>query len=138
MYFDNFYKSFDELSRMILSGDSAVKPFNGLRPSPRLNMYETDEGYTVEAALPGVNPESIDLSIEDDVLTLSGERPAPTVDRSKYSWAEVSHGTFSRRIRLAKHVDRNDIKAEYENGMLTVTLPKAEAVRPKKVAIKVK
>jgi HSP20 family protein len=142
MLFDNdFFKSFESLGRQILG------EFNGLdrgfrrmgHSGPGLNLYEEGEAYVVEMALPGFSPDSLDVNVEEDVLTISGERPAPegAKDR-KYGWAERGFGRFTRQIRLGRHVDRNGIRAEFEHGMLTITVPKAEEARPRKIPVSVK
>lgn len=142
MLFDNeFFRSFDALSREILGDfDGLGRGFSRLaHAGPGLNLYEEGDAYAVELALPGFNPESLDVNLEDDVLTISGERPLPAGTKErKYGWAERGFGQFTRQVRLGRNVDRNGIRAQFEHGMLTVTVPKSEEARPKKIPVSVK
>jgi HSP20 family protein len=103
-----------------------------------LNLYEHEDHYTAEVAVPGARPESLEVTLEDGVLTVSGERPAPPAsEHEKLVRRERGHGTFTRKIRLGRDVNRDAVSADYAHGILTVTLPKAEEAKPKKVAIRV-
>jgi HSP20 family protein len=104
-----------------------------------LDVYETDTGYTVYTALPGVNPDQINVSLHDDVLTISGEVAQPAVSEdanARVLLFERSYGKFSRSIRLNQPVDGDHIEAAYENGVLTLTLPKAPQAQPKLIPVK--
>ena len=104
---------------------------------PRLNLYEDGDRFVLEAAVPGISPDSLNIKVEDNLLTIEGERSAPE-GMDKVIQAERSFGSFARKIRLSGHVDRDAIQAEYENGILTVTLPKAEEAKPRQIEVKVK
>jgi HSP20 family protein len=141
LFRNDFYRSFDALSRRLLGqfedldgGSSRVA-----NPTPRLNLRENPEGYTVEMALPGYSPESIEVKVEDEHLIVSGERAAPQDhEKRKYSWAERSFGKFTRRVHLGRRADRNGIQATYKHGLLTIAIPKTEEAKPRTIAVQVK
>lgn len=142
LFNNNYHRSFNpfnELSRLLLS-DIDGPGFHNSRSghsAPRLNLYEDGDAYILEMAIPGISPDSIDITMEDDVLSLTGERPAPEgIDRDRFSFSERPFGKFNRKVHLPRHVDPEAIRAEYENGILTITLPRAEEARPKKIEVK--
>ena len=109
---------------------------------PAVDTYETEDAFVVEADLPGVHQENIDLNFEQGTLTISGRRAStlPAGDRSEsqklrvYA-AERLSGAFSRSIRLPEYVDGEQIRASFTNGVLTVHIPKAKAAQARKIAI---
>ena len=138
LFHDDFYKAFDALSRGLWSG--ARQPAHRLEfAGPSLNLYEHDDHYMAELAVPGAKPESLEVTVEDGVLTIAGERPAPEMaEGEKLSRRERGFGAFSRKIRLGREVNRDAVSADYEHGILNVTLPKAEEAKPRKIAIEVR
>jgi len=117
----------------------AFEPAVGLRNWPRINLREDAEHLFVEALLPGVAPEKIDMSVLGNTLTLSGERLPADVEGNGRTWHRRERGTgkFLRTIELPVEIAAEQVKAEYKNGLLCVTLPKAEAAKPKKISIAV-
>lgn len=104
---------------------------------PAMNAWTTDEEEVVTAAIPGINPDEVELSIVNDVLTVSGERKfAEMSEELRYHRRERVDGKFSRSIQLSFPVDSDKVSATYENGILTVRLPRAEADRPRKINVK--
>jgi HSP20 family protein len=104
--------------------------------SPSVDISETDDQYEVKAEIPGLKKEDIKLSVEDNVLTLSGERKyEKETEKKNYRRLERAYGRFERSFRLPKEVNVEKIKANYENGVLTVEIPKADAVKPKEIAV---
>jgi HSP20 family protein len=104
-----------------------------------LDVYETEQAYTVHTALPGVNPDQINISFQDDVLTISGEVEQPKFGedvKARVLLFERSYGKFSRSIRLAQPIDADHVEATYENGLLTLTLPKAPEAQPRLIPVK--
>jgi HSP20 family protein len=104
-----------------------------------LDVYETDAAYTVYAALPGVNSDQINISYQDDVLTISGEVEQPKFnegDNTRVLVFERSYGKFSRSIRLAQALDADKVEANYENGVLMLTLPKTPEAQPRLIPVK--
>ncbi len=104
-----------------------------------VDMYETPENVVVKTAIPGVKPEDIDITITGDTLTIKGEVKAEEeVKRENYIRQERRYGAFSRSLTLPTKVEAEKAKAEFENGILTLTLPKAEEVKPKVIKVKAK
>ncbi|NIO71811.1 MAG: Hsp20 family protein, partial [Anaerolineae bacterium] len=124
--------------------ESFVRPRAGwLAPlgdgSLAVDMYETDEEVVVKTAVPGVKSEDIDVSITGDVLTIKGETKAEEkVEKANYIRQERRYGAFSRSLTLPSTVVADKATAEFENGVLTLTLPKAEEVKPKTIKVKAK
>jgi HSP20 family protein len=103
-----------------------------------LDIAENENAYVVKASVPGVSPDDIDITLEKNVLTVSGEsRADETINTEEYRLRERRYGTFSRSIRLPVEVDSEAIEADYANGVLTLHIPKTEEVKPKKIAVKV-
>ena len=109
----------------------------GAPASLALDVIENDEGYVVEASVPGINPDDVEITLEDDVLTIKGEvKEQHDVEEDNYRLRERRYGSYGRSIRFPMAVDADNVAATYENGVLTLTVPKAEAVKPKRIAIK--
>lgn len=106
---------------------------------PSVDVVETKDAITLKADLAGMDPNDIALEVEDNVLTVSGERRfQEEVDEEKYYRIERRYGSFSRSIALPQGADPEKIEAEYENGVLAVTVPKVEAAKPKRISVGVK
>ncbi|MBP8125371.1 MAG: Hsp20/alpha crystallin family protein [Caldilineaceae bacterium] len=102
-----------------------------------LDVAEQQDGFVVKASVPGINPDDLDISLTNDVLTIRGETKADTeIDEETYHLRERRVGSFMRSVTLPVPVQADKVDAAYENGVLTLTLPKAEELRPKKIAIK--
>ena len=127
-----------------LFDESFLKPFGGESSFlalqwPAVDLTETADELIVKVALPGIKPEEVKVTLTGDVLHLSGETSGESEDKgTTYHLHEHHYGAFSRSITLPTPVQGNKVKAEYENGMVTLILPKAEEARPKTVNIKVK
>lgn len=102
-----------------------------------LDVYETDDALVVKAALPGVKPEDVDISITGDNLIIRGECTGKEeVKRESYHRQEIYYGTFSRSLAMPTRVDHEHAEAVFENGLLTITMPKAEEVKPKSIMVR--
>lgn len=122
-----------DMNRVMSSFDSDAR---GGSVFPMLNAWTNEDEEIVTAELPGMDPASIDLTIVNDVLTISGERKPQEMDEGmRMHRRERVCGTFSRSIQLAFAVDASRVTAGYENGVLKVTLPRAEADKPRKIAV---
>jgi len=112
----------------------------GLRDWPRINLREDADHIFVEALLPGVDPGTIDMNVLGNTLTLAGERFVAEAEGPGRTWHRRERGTgkFLRTIELPVDIDPDQVKAEYRNGLLRVTLPKIEAAKPKKISIAVR
>jgi HSP20 family protein len=103
---------------------------------PLADIYETDSDLIVRAELPGVDPKMVDLRVENNALTIRGERPfEQKVDKEHYHRLERSYGAFSRSFALPATVDADKIRAQYRDGILNLTLPKSEKAKPKRIQI---
>lgn len=104
--------------------------------SPALDLYQSNDNVTAVVELPGMRKEDIEISLHDGALTISGERKQESEsDGEKAERTERYVGTFRRSITLPTRVDANKVAATYQDGILTVTLPKAEEVKPKRIQV---
>jgi HSP20 family protein len=104
---------------------------------PAINAWTNEDEEVVTAELPGVDPDAIDLSVTNDVLTISGESKTAQPDETvRYHRRERMEAKFSRSIQLAFPVVSDRVTAAYENGVLTVTLPRAEEDKPRHISVK--
>ena len=105
---------------------------------PAMDVYETDTSVVVESALAGINPEDVKVSVEKGVLTVQGEsQKEHEVDEKNYYRKEVRSGAFFRQVALPAAVKEDEVKAEFEDGILKITCPKAQPTKTKKVEVKV-
>ena len=105
------------------------------RVAPAVDIYETGDGVTVTADLPGVEIDDVDIRVEDDLMTISGRTHSAESDGRLYE--EFRLNSFHRRFRLGKEVDQEKITAAVRDGVLTVTRPRAERAKPKQIEVKV-
>ena len=106
--------------------------------APAVDILEKDGNLLIQAELPGINEKEIALKIEGNVLTLSGERKLENEEkRESYRRIERSYGSFSRAFTLPEAADRDKIKAEYKNGILTISVPLKPEARPREVPISI-
>lgn len=107
---------------------------------PPVDIYETENAFMIEADLPGVHEENVDIQFDRNTLTISGTRgatlPAKDKARLRVFSAERLSGTFSRSVRLPDHVDAEKIEANFSSGVLTVQVPKAAGALPRKIAVR--
>ena len=106
--------------------------------SPAVDIYETENELVVKADLPDVSEKDIDVRVENNLLTIRGERKfEKSISEDNYLRVERSYGTFSRSFSLPNAVNAEAIHAEYKNGVLTVTMPKREESKPRQVKVAV-
>lgn len=104
---------------------------------PAANIWSREDDVLVTAEIPGVDPKNIDISVEGDVLTMSGSRVMEELAEGEaYHRQERPHGTFRKSLRLPFRVDGNKVEASYQKGILTVKLPRIESDKPRKISIK--
>ena len=104
--------------------------------SPALDVEETPEGFTLHVELPGVAPDDVNVSLEENVLTIEGERHFyKEGDAEGFRRIERHFGRFHRSIRLPDRVDADAVQATAKDGLLTITVPKAEEAKPRRIAI---
>ncbi|MGH2606489.1 MAG: Hsp20/alpha crystallin family protein [Anaerolineales bacterium] len=105
--------------------------------SPAIDMYQTDDDVVVKATLPGVRPEDLNIAVTGDLLTIRGESKEESNSNGvNYHVRERRYGSFSRTLPLPTAVLADKAQADFENGILTLTLPKAEEVKPKTITVK--
>ena len=127
------FRNFEDAVTRLLSEPRGARPW-----SPSVDIYETENELVLKADLPEVNLEDIDVRVENDTLTLKGERKFQKDDSVRgYHRIERSYGSFTRSFSVPATVDPEKVKAEFKNGVLTVTLPKKEAAKPRQVKIEV-
>ncbi|MGB2627803.1 MAG: Hsp20/alpha crystallin family protein [Candidatus Acidiferrum sp.] len=106
--------------------------------APAVDIYETEHELVVKADLPDVRPEDLDIRVENNILTIRGERKfEKKVNESNYLRVERSYGSFSRSFSLANTVNSEAIKADYNNGVLSLSIPKREEAKPKQIKVNV-
>jgi len=123
--------------------DAMVDKFSTMRGvnsfAPAMDVYQTDKDIVAEVSLPGIDPQQVKISIVNDVLTIEGKMEKKSeVDEKNYYRKEVSIGSFYRSVALPTAVDGDHAKAVYEDGVLKVTIPQEERVKPKSITIEVK
>ncbi len=126
----------DRMFNEIFNGGTMVESEAGW--VPRADVHETDDSFLVQLDVPGIDKNDVKVKFEDNTLIVSGERKYESKEEEKnYRQIERIYGTFTRTLRLPKDVDAQKISANYKNGVLEITLPKAEEVKPKEIEIKI-
>ena len=135
-----------ELNRLRREIDRLFEePFSFLAPStsffegwtPAVDIYEDNDKYVVKVELPGIKNEDIDVSLDDNTLTISGERKQEEEKKEGDTYrSERYFGRFQRSVTLPARVDANNIEAIYKDGVLTITVPKTEEAKPKQIEVK--
>jgi HSP20 family protein len=106
--------------------------------APAVDVYETEHELVVKADLPEADPKDLDIRVENNILTISGERKfEKKVNEENYLRVERSYGSFARSFTLANTVNPEAIKADYQNGVLTLSIPKREEAKPKQIKVNV-
>ena len=108
--------------------------------APRMDLKETEDAYTVKLTMPGLDKDNIDISVSDGVLTVKGETKEETENEGENgTWLvrEHKHCSYYRSVRLPSEVEPEKAEAEYKNGVLNLTLPKAEEIKPKAIPVKI-
>jgi HSP20 family protein len=113
------------------NGNGARAEFKASLP---LDVWADENAFYLQAYLPSVNPEEVEITFEGEELTIRGHFPTPNGE-AKFVKRELFHGAFERRLTINVPVDGEKIQAEYSNGVLTLTIPKAEAVKPKQIKV---
>lgn len=104
--------------------------------TPAVDVFETKDAVVLKAELPGLSVEEVDVEVDDNVLTISGERVLKdSVEEGNYYRLERSYGSFTRSLTLPQGIKADEVSATFVDGVLEVTVPKADEVKPRKVAI---
>jgi HSP20 family protein len=128
---------FEDFFSPTMSGTSGRGTGSRLQEfSPKLEVLEREDKYMLRAELPGMKPEDVELNIDNNVLTLSGERRSEDERNERgYHYSECSYGRFSRSIQLPQGTDVSKIQADFKHGVLEVQIPKSEVARPRRINI---
>ena len=122
-FLDEFFRDFER----------APAPSASFRPA--VDVAQVDDGYVLRAELAGVPKESVKVEVKDQVLSISGERPAPQVVSKGYRHSEIGYGKFERRFHLAESIDLDRVEAKFDNGFLEVKLALKPELGPRQVAV---
>lgn len=126
-------RHFDDLFAHLMGGTPRTNP--NLMSIP-LDVIEDEGKITIKAAVPGINPEELDITIENNVLTIKGEHKTDEVsETAKVFRRENTYGSFSRSIRLSPQLNQDAVSASFKNGLVTITIPKVEEEKPKSLRI---
>jgi len=137
-YQDRLHRLFEDSLRGVARGPAEDDWALGGSWAPAVDIFEHEGNLVLKAELPGIEAKDVDIRLENNVLTLRGERHFDNeVKRESYHRVERSYGTFSRSFTLPSVVDQEKIKAEYKDGVLRVTLPKKDEAKPKQISISV-
>ncbi len=137
----SIWQEMDQLQRemnRLFDTTSRGRVFNS--PSyPAINIWTNEEGQLISAEMLGVHPADLEIDVTGDALSISGERkPDEVAKDARYHRRERNYGTFSRTVQLPFMVDTNKVEASFANGVLLISLPRAEADKPRKITIKSK
>jgi HSP20 family protein len=133
-FHNSIFNDFDRLFDTTLRTPAAVAHDWSIA----LDVTENEDAYVVKAIVPGINPDDLDVTLENNVLTLKGEvKSDETVEGEQVHIRERRYGSFSRSIRFPVDVNGESVSASYEHGILTLEVPKAEEVKPKRIEVKV-
>ncbi len=130
------WEPFEEMDKMF---DEFLPAVRGQRFVPAIDMYEDKDNVIVETQLAGIDPEKVDISIENDILTIKGESEKKSeVEDKNYYRKEIRRGSFYRSVQLPSHVQSDKASAIAEGGILKISIPKAEEAKPKKIKVETK
>ncbi|KQQ90824.1 HSP20 family small heat-shock protein [Pseudarthrobacter sp. SL88] len=125
------FRELDRLAQQVLG--TAARP-----AAMPMDAWREDHDFVVAFDLPGVSPESVDLDVERNVLTVRAERPDPAANNTELIASERPRGVFSRQLILGDTLDTENVKASYDAGVLTLRIPVAEKAKPRKIEIEMK
>ena len=126
----------DEMNRLFTRTLGEGGSSAGAAWTPAVDIFDAADAIVLKAELPGLSPDDIDIEIDESVLTLKGERRfEETVEEGRYYRVERAYGAFQRSVTLPQSVKADEITATFEHGVLTVRVPKADEVKPRKIAV---
>ena len=136
----NMLNIFDEVEQMMHQafGHSFENGSSRLSYSPLMNVSETESDYLIMMDLPGVEKKDVEVNLKNGILTVSGERKtSEKSDENNRIWHETTYGMFSRSFELNSEILEDKIKANFKDGVLNITIPKAEEIKPavKKISV---
>jgi HSP20 family protein len=136
--FRNAASLHEQLNRVFGEGSNRHEESNLTTWAPAVDIVETEHELVVKADLPDIDPKDLDIRVENNILTIRGERKFEKQENDgNYLRVERAYGAFARSFSLANTVDSEAIKAEYQNGVLTLHIPKREEAKPKQIKVTV-
>ncbi|WP_290922845.1 Hsp20/alpha crystallin family protein [Halodesulfovibrio sp.] len=140
MFYPTLYKRNDPFALMRSLMRDVASPPNTYRSQtvfPVVNIWQGDDAMAITAELPGIEPSALEITVKDDLLTISGERAVTdTAKDDVWLRRERSYGKFSRPVQLPFNIDENKVEARFENGVLCVVIGRAEEDKPRKIEVK--
>lgn len=134
-----FNRFFNSIGNRFFLKDSDNDEYENAVWTPLTDISETDDNYLLKVDLPGIKKEDVKISFNDGKLTISGERKQETEEKdSKYHRVERSYGKYFRSFSLPQKIKEDKIDAEFKDGQLKITVPKAEEAKPREIEVKVK
>ncbi|MCC6143705.1 MAG: Hsp20/alpha crystallin family protein [Candidatus Hydrogenedentes bacterium] len=131
---DDLVSMQDEFNRLF--DQRGLGPYFGRQRFPPVNVWQSDDTVVVEAELPGIDPNEVNISVADGEVTLSGKRVSELGTADTVHQKERPEGEFARTVQLPFRVDAAQVQATYKLGVLRITLPRAEADKPKRIVVK--
>ena len=129
--FDRMFR--EAFSPLVGNGEASTRTW-----APPVDIYENGDSLVLKAELPGINPDDVEVRVEDNTLYLKGERKfEKEVKEENYHRVERAYGSFARTFSLPNSIDSDKVAANYKDGVLTLTLPKREEAKPKSIKITV-
>lgn len=125
------FDPFNEMDRLL---GAMLRPDTSAAPMP-LDLYKVDDHYVLSMDLPGVDPGSIDVNVEDRQLTVRAERTAGPAENVQWLSRERPSGTYARQLTVGRGLDLNQIDAHYADGVLTLTIPVAQDAKPRRITV---
>ena len=125
----SLFRALDQLTGR--GGTTTARPLAGMP----MDAYRVGDNFVAHFDLPGVDPGSIDLSVEGNTLTVSAERSVPQLDNAEWSIAERPYGSYTRQLVLGRSLDTDRLEASYHDGVLTLSIPIAEKARARKITV---
>ncbi|MBB3085370.1 Hsp20/alpha crystallin family protein [Geodermatophilus sabuli] len=123
--------AFRALDQLTGRGGMTARPLSGMP----MDAYRVGDNFVAHFDLPGVDPGSIDLSVEGTTLTITAERSVPQLENAEWSIAERPYGSYTRQLVLGRSLDTDRLEASYHDGVLTVSIPVAEKARARKIQV---
>lgn len=124
----------DEMNRLFTR--SLGESSGGAAWTPAMDVFDAEDAVVLKAELPGLSPDDVEIEVDDNVLTVKGERRfQDTVEEGRYYRLERAYGQFSRSLTLPQGVKADEITADFDNGVLHVRVPKADEVKPRKIPV---
>ena len=133
-----FDKMFDEMWNGMWAANNARYNTETARPvlRPAMDVVEEENAFVVRVDLPGIAPEDVNIEVDGDLLTISGEVEVAETEDKQYTYRERRQGAFKRSLRLADTLDIENAEATFEHGVLTLTLPKQPEAQPKRITVR--